>query len=422
MIIWIMNHHASGMRLAKGGRHYWFAKYLDRMGHRPVVFCCNSVHNSPVGRLYFETDDLFQVHMADEINTPFVYVKARKYTGNGTGRILAMFDFYHNVKIAGKKYAKEHGKPDVILASSVHPLTMVAGIQLAKYFKVKCICEVRDLWPEAIFAYSNKISRNGLVGKALCAGEKWIYTKADALIFTQEGGADYILDKKWDTNHGGPIDMNKVYHINNGVDLEAYDQNLKEYWLEDSDLDDPNTYKIIYCGRIRRINNLGIILDTAKLISNPKIKFIIFGDGDELEMLKQRVREEKIDNVIFKGAVKKSCIPSVNVRADVNLVHWEMSPLVAKVGESYNKAFEYFASGKPVFYTIRPKYSIVEKYHCGLLTEGFTPQDIANGIEKIATMSDEEKRIMAINARKVAEIYDFKNHTKKLIEIIEAIK
>lgn len=108
----------------------------------------------------------------------------------------------------------------------------------------------------------------------------------------------------------------------------------------------------------------------------------------------------------------------MDVRSDVNVVHWEMNPLL-RVGESYNKSFEYYAAGKPVFYTVRPGYSIVEKYHCGRLTDGFSPQDIANGIEAMAALSGEEKAEMAKNARHVAEIYDFKNLTKKLIEIIE---
>ena len=185
-------------------------------------------------------------------------------------------------------------------------------------------------------------------------------------------------------------------------------------------MDDPNT-QVVYAGAIRRINNLGLIVDAAKLIKIPNIRFVIFGAGDQLEPLKQRLVDENITNVVFKGRVNKQFIPSVDARADVNLVHWEMNPLL-RVGESSNKAFEYFASGKPVFYTIRPGYSIVEKFHCGLLTEGFTPQDIANGIEKIAAMSDEEKQEMARNARKAAEYYDFKNHTKKLLEIIDAIK
>ena len=412
MRIWIMNHYAAHMRTDKGGRHYWFSKYLNRMGHEPVVFC--SINKKDQRELWTEK-------IAEDINTPFVNVRVGGTRDGGFTRIINMVSFYFNVKKAAKQYAKEHGKPDIILASSVHPLTLVAGLKLAKHFHVKCICEMRDLWPEAIVSYSKKIKKGSLIANILYAGEKWIYTKADALIFTQEGGPDYIRSQGWDKEHGGPIDMSKAYHINNGVDLEAFDQNIKEHWLDDPDMDDPNTFKVVYAGAIRRINNLGLIVDAAKLIKIPNIRFFIFGAGDQLEPLKQRLVDENITNVVFKGRVNKQFIPSVDARADVNLVHWEMNPLL-RVGESYNKAFEYFASGKPVFYTIRPGYSIVEKFHCGLLTEGFTPQDIANGIEKIAAMSDEEKQEMARNARKAAEYYDFKNHTKKLLEIIDAIK
>lgn len=416
--IWILNHYATSMLFNKGGRHYWFAKYLKSEGYDPVIFSCNAKHG--VAENYITTDELWIEKIADEIDVPFVIVRSSLYKGNGKDRVLNMIRFYRNVKKAAKEYAKTHKKPDVIYASSVHPLTLVAGIQLAKYFKVKCICEMRDLWPEAIVAYSKSITRDSVIAKLLYQGEKWIYTKADALIFTQEGGPDYVRSQGWDSEHDGPINLAKAYHINNGVDLEAFDQNMKDFWLPDEDMDNPDIIKVVYAGSIRRINNLGIIVDAAKLVKNPKIRFIIFGDGDELDLLKKRVVDDGIKNIVFKGRVNKQYIPSIVSRSDINVVHWEMTPLL-RVGESYNKSFEYFAAGKPVFYTIRPGYSIVEKYHCGRLTEGFTPQDIANGIEKIVNLTKTEKKQMALNARKTAELYDFKTHTKKLIDIIEKL-
>lgn len=415
--VWLMNHYASHMLFDKGGRHYYFAKYLDRAGYSPVVFCANIMNNRTEERCV-ETEELWTIKEAKEIHTPFVYVKTRKYKGNGKQRVLNMIDFYFNVKKAAKQYAEKFGKPDIIIASSVHPLTMVAGIQLAKKHGVKCICEVRDLWPEAIVAYSKRIKRNSLSARIMYAGEKWIYKKADAVVFTQEGGPDYVCENGWDKNHGGPIDNDKLFHINNGVDLEAFDANLLNFPYSDVDLDNPDIYKVVYCGAIRRINNLGLIVDAARLIKNPKIRFLIFGDGDELEKLKKRVEDEHITNVVFKGRVNKQYIPSIDSKADLNVVHWEMNPLL-RVGESYNKSFEYFAAGKPVFYTVRPGYSIVEKYNCGKLTEGFEPIDIATGIELMAEMSDEEKMRLSINARKTAEAYDYKKLTKEMIEIIE---
>lgn len=414
--VWILNHYAGSMMINKGGRHYWFAKYLKKEGYNPVIFASNSKHG--IREQWFETNKLWIEKKAEEIDTPFIFVKTPLYSCNGMDRIINMLAFYRNVKKAAKEYAKDHGNPDVIFASSVHPLTLVAGIKLAKYFNVKCICEVRDLWPEAIVAYSKKITRNSLLAKIMYAGEKWIYKKADALIFTQEGGPDYIREQGWNKEQGGPIDMSKVFHINNGVDLATFDKNIKEFWMDDPDMDNPDTFKVIYTGAIRRINNLGLILDAAKLVKNPSIRFIIFGEGDELEKLKKRLVEEKIDNVIFKGRVNKQHIPSIDVRSDVNVVHWEMNPLL-RVGESYNKSFEYYAAGKPVFYTVRPGYSIVEKYHGGKITEGYNAKDIAHGIETMFELSDEEKAEMSKNARHIAELYDFKNLTNKLIEIIE---
>lgn len=415
--VWIMNHYAGNMYFDQGGRHYMFAKYLRRAGYAPVVFCCNAKHGR--NETFFNKVSLWQEHTAEEIETPFVYVDARTYTGNGKQRILNMVDFYRNVKKAAKEYADIHGKPDVIYASSVHPLTLIAGLRLAKNFGVKCICEMRDLWPEAIVAYSQKLTKQHPVTRILYQGEKWIYKKADALIFTQEGGPDYVREQGWDTDHGGPIDLKKAYHINNGVDLEAFDENVKAFWLDDEDMDAPNAYKVVYAGAIRRINNLGIILDAAKLIADPKIKFIIFGDGDELAALRQRLIDENITNVVFKGRVNKQYIPSVVSRSDLNVVHWEMSPIL-RFGESYNKCFEYMAAGKPIFYTVRPSYSIVEKFHCGVLTEGFAPEDIAYGIQSIANRPQEERMQMGQNARGAAKEYDFENLTKKLIQIIES--
>ena len=414
--IWILNHYAGTMLTSKGGRHYYFAKHLARAGFQPVVFCSNLRKGT---HRWVETDDLWAERRAEEIDTPFVFVRVRRYRGNGPARVLNMLDFFFNVKKAAKQYAKLHGPPDIILASSVHPLSMVAGIQLAKHFGIKCICEVRDLWPEAIIAYSSRIKCDGLLARIMYAGEKWIYKKADAVVFTQEGGPDYVRNHGWDTDHGGPIDPAKLFYINNGVDLEIFRNNLREFPCNDPDFSDPGIFKVVYAGSLRRVYNFGLILDAAKLIPDPDVKFLVFGDGDEMEALQQRVRDEGIRNVVFKGRVPKQAVPSIVSKADLNLAHWEMTPLL-RVGESCNKTFEYLAAGKPVFYTVRPGYSIVEKHHCGKLTQGFSPQDIADGILAMKNMSPDERKTMGENAHAAAPLYEFGNLTQELIKIIES--
>lgn len=408
--IWIMNHYASSMFFDQGGRHYAFAKYMKRLGEDPVVFCCNSVHNG--NGLYFQDDSLWHSHMAKEIEVPFVFVRGRPYIGNGMERILNMVDFYRNVKAVAKEYAKQHGAPDVVYASSVHPLTLVAGIQLAKYFHVKCVCEVRDLWPESIIAFG-VASRYHPAVLAMRRLEKWIYQKADELVFTMGGGYDYIEEQGWERE----IAKSKVHYINNGVDLEAFDYNREHCPLVDADLENEGYFKVVYAGSIRRANRLGDLLDAAKQISNSKIKFLIWGKGDELPALEKRVSEENIRNVVFKGYADKKYIPYIASLADLNLAHYGDMP-VGRFGVSHNKTFEYMAAGKPILDDVPCNYNPSVEYNAGMEVETPTPENIAKAIEAFADMDGETYRQYCRNARKGAENYDFQNLTKKLLKVM----
>lgn len=409
-----MNHYASHMLFNKGGRHYFFAKYLDQAGYHPVVFCAN-IENYNTEKRYFDTDALWTVKEAEEINTPFVYVKARTYKGNGRQRILNMIDFYVNVRKAAVEYAEKNGRPDLILASSVHPLTVLAGIQLAKLFKVRCIGEIRDLWPESIIQYGIAGPGHPFVLALRCL-EKYLYRKADALIFTGEGFYDYIREKGWEKT----VPENKVFCLNNGVDLEAFDANCAKYRLEDSDLSDPEIFKVIYAGSIRRVNNLGLLLDAAKCVSNPRIRFLIWGSGEELEALKERRRAEKIDNVVFKGRVDKQYIPYITTRADLNIAHNEPSSLF-RFGISFNKLFDYLAAGRPVLCDFPSKYNPAVVCGAGMEINDPSAERIAAAVEHTAMLGEEEYRRYCRSARAAAEnIYNYRSLTERLIQIIES--
>lgn len=100
---------------------------------------------------------------------PYVFIKTSISKGNGLDSIKNMLCFYKNLFPVSKIIEKNYGKPDIILASSVHPLTLVAGIQIAKKMKIPCVCEIRDLWPEAIFSFG-EVKENSLFGKLLIGG------------------------------------------------------------------------------------------------------------------------------------------------------------------------------------------------------------------------------------------------------------
>ena len=414
--VWIMNHYAGGSFFNKGGRHYWISKFLKQNGYEPVVFVSNSQNKK--SEKIIETSDLFAEKIAEDTGVPYVFVKSKTYSSNGLDRILNMYDFYRNVRKAAKKYAETHGKPDVIYASSVHPLTLVAGQKLAKYFKVKCICEVRDLWPESLVAYGH-LKRRSLLAKILYAFEKRIYVKADKVIMTWPGGYDYIKDRGWDKD----IPEDKVIHISNGVDLEKYRENVTAHPYTDDELEDSSVKKIIYAGSIREVNNLGMIVSAAKILQERGVtgfRILVYGSGTERDALINRVTEAQLTDISFVGRVPKECVPAVLSKAFVTLLH-NSSTELDKYGQSQNKFFEYLAAGKPILMTYSVGHSVCRENNCGFEIEKQSPESIADMIERIVRLDDEEYRVYSRNSEKTAEKYDFKNLTVTLINEIESL-
>ncbi len=414
--IWIMNHYAGQMYFEKGMRHYWIAKYLRKKGYEPIVICSNSKHNSD-SELYFDDDSLLHVHKAEEIDVPFVFVKSRPYTGNGKARIMNMADFYRNVIKASKRLAAEFGKPDIIYASSVHPLTLAAGLKIAKRFGIKCICEVRDLWPESLVAYG-MLKKDTAIAKALYAFEKKIYKKAEKVVMTWPGGYDYIVDRGWEKE----IPESKVVCISNGVDLDEYTVNLTAHPYNNPILTDCGEIRIVYAGSIRKVNDIGILISAAEILKDRGVenyKLFLFGDGDEREGLEQRVKDMGLTCVLFMGKVPKSEIPSVLSQADIAILH-NKSTSLDKYGQSQNKFFEYLASGSPILMTYTVGYSIVQEKQCGIEVKEQTPEAIADAIQYVCGLPKETLSLFKKNAAECAKDYDFKLLSEKVISVIEA--
>ncbi|MDE6996803.1 MAG: glycosyltransferase family 4 protein [Oscillospiraceae bacterium] len=418
MKIWLLNHYAGEMLSAKGGRHYYFSEYLKRMGHEPVVFCCNIRHWG--GGTYIGTNALWTEKAAENIRVPFIFVKAREYSGNGAGRVINMAGFCRNVKKAAIEYSAAAGAPDIILASSVHPLTLIAGIQLAKRFGVKCICEIRDLWPESIIAYSSRWTKRSLFMKLLYCGEKKLYEKSDAVVMTWPGGYEYICEQGWEK----AVPRDKVFHISNGVDLAEYRRLAEENVFEDAGMRRETRKKFVYTGSVRKVNNLRLLVGAARVLKRRGFQdavIFVFGGGDEREALERIVREESLDNIIFKGRIDRTLVPSVLAQADFTVLH-NTSTILDRYGQSQNKLFEYLASGKPILMTYSVGHSIIKKYRCGMELAVQTPEHIADGIMAMCGYSQEEYDEQKRGAGEAAKEFDYPLLTEKLESVIQSVR
>lgn len=410
--IWIVNHYATKMFTDQGGRHYWLARELKKLGYEPVVFCASTIHNTD------RSIDLgsaeFIVKKAEDV--PFVFLKAPAYHGNGVSRFKNMLTFTAQWAKHIPEFLLRFGRPDIIYASSVHPFSVDAAIREAHKLGIPCLAEFRDLWPDVLVGMG-ALSKHHPLTLLLAHLERKICKTADGIIFTMQGGKDYLKHKGYDRF----VNMDKVFYLNNGVDLAAFDENARKYPAVDPDLDDAGTFKVVYTGSIRRSYQLDMLLDAAKIVAErgeQNIRFLCWGQGDELERLRARAEQEKIDNVVFKGGVSRYEIPAILCRSDCNIIHCE-ELVGSEYGVSFIKLFDYLAAGKPIISTVQMGYNLLDSAHCGLTAQAHDAAHIADCVVQMSCLSSAERARMGENARTAAQEYDVHTLAERLAEMVE---
>lgn len=409
MNIWLFNHYAVPPSLYPLARPYHFANYLQKKGHKVTIFAASSVHLSDVNLI---TDKCsLKAKKIDGIR--YVFLRARNYEGNGLQRILNFFDYTFRLFIQTGKF----NKPDVIMATSVHPLTCVAGILLARKYHCRCVVEIADLWPLTLVEYG-AIKEGQLVTRLLYSLEHWIYKKADAVLFTMRGGRQYIKDHRWDKD----VDLDKIFYINNGVDLDAYYRQEQTEQYRDVDLERTDTFKVMYTGSMGKANAMYDILDAADRLKDQKdIQFILFGAGYLEDELKKYCEEKKISNVLFKGRVDKKYIPNILSKGDLNIMTG-LSDRVSEYGLSMNKMFDYMASGRPTISNIQTRFDILEENHCGITIGAGSPDAMADAVQRFSRMDKVQYNEYCRCAKEAVKQYDFKYLTDELEQILEGSK
>ena len=408
MNIWLINHYAVPPQYYPLARQTYFAKYLMEMGHTVTIFAASTVHNSDKNLIEDKTP-----YRKETVNgVDYVLIRCRGYQGNGLKRIYNICEFAW--KLPG--VCKHFPKPDAIVATSMPPTSCAMGIHLARKYGCRGIAEIADLWPESIVAYGVAGPRNPAV-LLLRRLEKWIYMKADDVVFTMENAYQYISEQGWEN----AVPRSKVHYINNGVNLELFKYNREHYQIDDADLKNSDLFKVVYTGSIRKVNNLGLLLDAAKKVSDPKVRFLIWGAGDEEEALRLRVKDENITNVIFKGRVDKNYVPYIVSCGDLCVAHNNPSQLF-RYGISFNKLFDYMASGKPILSDFPSGHNPAVIMGAGTQIQSPDPESIAKSVEEFAAMDTEEYNVYCNQASHAAEAYDFKILTQKLLDVIEGKK
>lgn len=401
--IWILCHYAQQPPYNTMLRYHNWGKQLVKRECNVVIIAASTVHNT-------EIDVVDMIGKTECIcdGIQYLYVTAPEYSGNGIKRIKNMMQYCFGLS----QYTEKVPKPDAIVICEAYVFPFAE-----RYFKgIPIITDIVDLWPKSIVEYAG-MSENNPIVQVLYGLEKKAYLKSDALIFSMEGGKDYLKERKYSNK----IDYAKVFHINMGCDMEEVDR------IRDS-INDPlpwdmSKFNIVYCGSIRQANNVQQICDAAKELEKRGISdvvFQIYGNGEELDALKAYVEENNINNVKFYGRIEKAKVPHILTNAKANILTYKQVPLM-RYGGSQSKLFDYLSSGRPIICNAKFGYNLITRYECGVVTENQTPEAFADAVEQLRKLPEDKGEQMGANARRAAEDYDQHILVDKLCQVINYV-
>jgi len=404
--IWIMNHYAVPPTIGGGTRHFDFAEELVKREYDVTVIASSFDLKTRTERL--NEGEKYRIENINGVK--FLWIRTFPYKTNDYKRFINMISFAIN----SYKLLKKFERPDVIIASSVHPFTCIAGYYLARKFNARYIAEIRDLWPETLIDMG-AMRKNSLPAKVFYAIEKFIYDRAEKIIVLLPGAGDYI---KSVGNY-----KDKIVYIPNGVLVKRFDDVLKKEMSQDvKDIlkEHEDKIKAVYLGAMGPANALHVIIEAAKIIKEKginNIDILLIGDGPEKERLIKLKEDMQLDNVYIYDPIKKVDVPHLLKNIDICLFNLKDLD-VFKYGISPNKMFDYLCSGNPILFSCRATNDLVKESGAGISINPESPVEFANALVTLSRMTEDERRALGEKGRRYVE----ENHDiSKLVDRLESL-
>lgn len=346
-----------------GTRHYEFARHLAQRGHQVTVLAgtrsyLSGAPQAPAGR--------------EQLQPGLLVLRSRVPSGGQRSflrRGLGFLAFLSSSLGAGLTVRGV----DVVWGTSP-PLTQaLAAWALARLKGVPWVFEVRDLWPD--FAVAMGVLRHRLLIRLAKALERFLYRRADRLVINSPGFQEPVQ------REGG--EAARITLVANGVDsaafeLEADGEALRAlHGLQ-------GRFIVVYAGAHGPANDLGVVLRAAQVLrDDPRIVFLLVGDGMEKAALRKQAAELELTNLRFLPPMPKAGIPELFAAADCGLAVLKAIPLFATTFP--NKVFDYMAAAKPVVLAIDgPIRQVVEEAEAGIAVPPGDAQAMAAAVARLA--------------------------------------
>jgi len=381
MHILIIHQAFASLNEPGGTRHHEFARLLTAHGHQVTVIA------SPVsyitGAPTPPSPPPFQYEMGGDKGggQEITILRASVYSAHHKSffhRVIAFITFMASSFWLGLGVKNV----DLIWGTSPPILQGVAAWALARMKGAKFLFEVRDLWPK--FAIAVGVLTNPGLIRATEWLERFLYSHSDRVMVNSPGFREHVEGRG----------AKRVELVPNGSDPSMFDPSddgasfRTRYLLADK-------FVALYAGAHGMSNDLGVVLDAAKLLEGTDIQIVLLGDGKEKPHLQAQAVAMGLANLTFAPSVPKSEMPGALAAADTCIAI--LKPLEEYKTTYPNKVFDYMAAGRPVVLAIDGVIrEVVEAADCGIFAEPGNPSALA---EAIRTLAEDKVKAREIGLR-----------------------
>lgn len=285
-------------------------------------------------------------------------------------------------------------KADVVFSFEVSPMTQVlTGITFAKKLCVPHYLYVQDLWPDNVTTVTG--ITNPAVIKPINKMVDYIYKNTDHIFATSPSFVDAICNRKV------KVDKRKVHYWPQYAE-SFYQPGERKPVLE---IPENDSFKVIFTGNIGIAQGLQILPQTAELLKDTNVNFVIVGDGRYLAEFNAEVEKYGVgEKFIMVPRQPAERIPELLAACDVAFLSFQDAELWRKTIPA--KLQSYMACGMPIIASAEGETKrVVEEAMCGICCKIGDAEGLA---EAVLNMSKQDVSVMAENSRRY-----FKEHFDK---------
>lgn len=396
--VWIINQYASTPETGMGGRHYYLARELGKLGHRVYLIGASASH---ILREPPQLDEPFALEKQDGFT--FVWVKMPPFE-QAHSRQRALNWLLLSWRIQKLPTVISH-VPDTILCSSPSPFVFLGAERLAKRFNAMLVFEVRDIWPLSLIELGGYFPKHPAM-RLMQWVEDRAYRKAARVVSNLKNAVEHMSSRG--------MDRAKFSWVPNGFSLDEVDLktplNNTAYWRLPED-----KFIVGYTGTLGVANAMDVFIEAADYLQkNDDIALVLVGDGKEKPALQQLAERKNLKNIYFIDPIPKAEIQAMLSHFDVCYIGWNNNSLY-RFGIGANKIPEYLYSGKPVIHSYSGSCDPIEENGCGIQVDARDPAALAEAVLSLYQKSPEERKTMGERGRAAAlEQYEYSKIAKKL--------